>query len=74
MNSFTNRTKEEWKDDRNKDKLKYAIPITDSSNIRDIVSSTSKNKTDFMYSVVLANKLEQMLPKYIEEALLWLEK
>lgn len=74
MDSYTKLTKNEWKEKRDKDKLKYSIPISDASNIRDIVSSTSKNKTDFMYSVVLTNKLEKMLPKYIKEALLWLEK
>ena len=42
--------------------------------VRHIVNSTSKNKTDFMYSAVLNNKLMDTLPYYIEEGLKWLEK
>ena len=72
---FDTSTKEQWKDKRNRDKLKYSIPNTDDLiGVRHIVNSTSKNKTDFMYSAVLNNKLMDTLPYYIEEGLKWLEK
>ncbi|MFZ2708810.1 MAG: hypothetical protein WAZ70_06530, partial [Leptotrichiaceae bacterium] len=72
---FDTSTKDQWKDKRNRDKLKYSIPNTDNLiGVRQIVNSTSKNKTDFMYSVVLNNKLMDTLPYYIEEGLKWLEK
>lgn len=42
--------------------------------VRDIVTSTSNYKTDFMYSVILKEKVQEMLPHYIEEGLKWLMK
>ena len=72
---FDTLTKDQWKDKKNRDKLKYSIPNADNPiGVRHIINSTSKNKTDFMYSVVLNNKLMDTLPYYIEEGLKWLEK
>ena len=61
-----------WKKHREDDKLKFVIPRGAECNIRSIVSHTSNSKTDFMYSVILSNLAEAMLPNYIKEALLWL--
>lgn len=61
-----------WKKRRNDDDLKFVIPRGAECNIRSIVSHTSESKTDFMYSVILGNLSESMLPNYIKEALLWL--
>ena len=41
-------------------------------SIRDIVKSL--NKTNFMYSIIMNNKAIEVLPNYIEEGLLWLDK
>ena len=72
---FDTLTKDQWKDKKNRDKLKYSIPNADNPiGVRHIINSTSKNKTDFMYSAVLNNKLIDTLPYYIEEGLKWLEK
>ena len=38
------------------------------------VEATSNNKTDFMYSVILSENEEKMLPDYIKKGLLWLMK
>ncbi|MCG9969897.1 AAA family ATPase [Pelotomaculum terephthalicicum JT] len=75
LNSFDMKTKAEWEELRKKDNLKYTIPRTgEEFNLRDIVLHTSTGKTDFMYSVILNNLIESMLPEYIKEALLWLAK
>ena len=67
------KTKEEWKECRKKDKLKFSIPQKGNEfSIRTIVLHTSNGKTDFMYSVILNNLVASMLPDYIKEALLWL--
>lgn len=67
------KTKEEWKECRKKDKLKFSIPQKGNKfSIRTIVLHTSNGKTDFMYSVILNNLVASMLPDYIKEALLWL--
>ncbi len=69
-----------WKKVRKDNKLSFVIPNNkegeeDSEfSIRDIVSATSGKKTDFMYSVILSNKEEKMLPDYIKRGLLWLAK
>lgn len=62
----------EWKDKRDKNQLKYSVPNKKMSSLRDIVHSTSNGKTDFMYSVIMKDLVEDMLPNYIREALLWL--
>ena len=67
------KTKEEWTSLRENDKLRFVIPQkADSYSIRTIVQHTSKNKTDFMYSVILNKLADTMLPNYIEEGLMWL--
>lgn len=67
------KTKEEWARLRKNDKLRFVIPQkADSCSIRTIVQHTSKNKTDFMYSVILNKLVDTMLPTYIEEGLMWL--
>ena len=41
-------------------------------SVRDIVASTSENKTDFMYSVIMNQYVEKMMPNYIDGGLKWL--
>ncbi|HHW29797.1 MAG TPA: AAA family ATPase [Syntrophomonadaceae bacterium] len=74
INSYETKSRDEWKELRENDKLKYTIPRNETCNIRDIVLHTSNNKTDFMYSVILNNLAESMLPAYIKKALIWLAK
>lgn len=70
----------EWKKIRKDKKLTFSIPDNkegekDSKySIRKIVEATSNNKTDFMYSVILSENEEKMLPDYIKKGLLWLMK
>ena len=67
------KTKVEWTSLRESDKLRFVIPQkVDPCSIRTIVQHTSKNKADFMYSVVLNKLVDTMLPNYIEEGLMWL--
>lgn len=71
---FLEKTKNEWKEIRESTGLKFSIPREkESINIRDIVLSTSNGKTNFMYSVILNTLIEDMLPEYIKEGLLWLK-
>lgn len=85
MSLTDKRTRNEWEHIRKINKFKFSIPAkTDeekikdttekSFNIRDIVKCTSNAKTDFMYSVILNKKEIEMLPCYIGEGLVWLEK
>lgn len=74
MSALEKKHKTEWKKLREKDKLIYTIPNKDLINIRKIVLHTSNRKTDFMYSVILNELVDSMLPHYIKEALKWLEK
>lgn len=68
------RTREEWKKYRADSGLKFAIPQEpESPTIRQIVSSTSNQKTDFMYSLLLNPKLMDTVPAYIISALRWLD-
>lgn len=68
----------EWKKKKRESKLKYSIPNNlkgekDSEiSLRNILNSTSGNKTDFMYSVILNGFVEKMEPNYISEGLKWL--
>ncbi|MNP72585.1 hypothetical protein D3C76_1691710 [compost metagenome] len=67
------KNRDEWIRLREVDKLKYTIPQEDGEyTLRDIVKHTSNGKTDFMYSVILNNLTEKMLPDYIKEGLSWL--
>lgn len=73
MSALDTKTRKEWTSLRKSDKLKFVIPQrVDSCSIRTIVHHTSKNKTDFMYSVILNKLVDAMLPNYIEEGLMWL--
>jgi len=73
FNAYSKKRKSSWTSLREQDKLKYTIPQKAGNyNIRDIVDHTSNSKTDFMYSVILNNLTEKMLPGYIEEGLIWL--
>lgn len=74
----------EWFQKRKDTGLKYSIPnnkkdsqinkVEEDSefSLIDILNSTSKAKTDFMYSVILNGYAEKMLPDYIKEGLKWL--
>ncbi|MPM73860.1 hypothetical protein SDC9_120845 [bioreactor metagenome] len=42
-------------------------------SIRDVVNSLSNSKSDFMYSIILNNIQEKVIPNYIREGLSWLE-
>lgn len=68
----TTMTEQEWKKLRKDAGLNFSIPKKEDLSIRDIVTSTSSGKTDFMYSVILGKKTEEMFPDYIKEALVWL--
>ena len=73
--------KSEWVQKRKDSKLDFSIPnkkndkkISDEDmvSIRDILVSTSGNKTDFMYSVIMNGYVENIMPEYIDGGLLWL--
>ena len=70
----------QWKIIRKDNKLTFTIPNNQTGesdseySIQKIVEATSKNKTDFMYSVILSGNEEKMLPDYIKQGLLWLAK
>ena len=50
------------------------IEEENSIKLRDILKSTSSSKTNFMYSVVLNEKVEKTEPNYIQGGLEWLMK
>lgn len=73
----------EWRKFRERTELKISIPrikdkkkVTENCDIdiRDILSSTSNGKTNFMYSVIETNKINETMPIYIEDGLKWLKK
>ena len=80
----SNRLKKcEWLAKRSNSKLSFSIPkkkdnasvtLETSLTVRDILLSTSGNKVDFMYSVILNNYVECMIPDYIARGLKWLMK
>lgn len=80
FNVFHMIKRSEWKKIRKDKNLIFSIPNNkkgekDSKySIRKIVEATSNNKTDFMYSVILSENEEKMLPDYIKKGLLWLMK
>ena len=75
IDAFNMWSRDQWNDKKNSDNLKFSIPNGKTSiGVRDIINSTSKNKTDFMYSVILNKKLLNTLPYYIKEGLEWLEQ
>lgn len=62
-----------WKAKREEFNLAFSIPNKNENiSIRDIVKSTGRKKTDFMYSVIINENLETMIPSYISEGLEWL--
>mgnify|MGYP007100267137 FL=1 len=74
MNIWDTKTADEWKNIRKENKIRFSIPRLDVPiSIRDIVNSTSQNKIDFMYSVILSNKYSKMIPYYIQKGLEFLE-
>lgn len=77
QNVFFKQNRCKWKQFRKEHKLNFTIPRDKDCEereieIREIVLSTSEDKTDFMYSVILNGKEEEMLPEYIERGLKWL--
>ena len=69
-------SRNEWEKIRYDLEWKFSLPKSKDSDIsiRDILKSTSGNKTDFMYSVVLSKKVTTTEPLYIKEGLEWLMK
>lgn len=72
-------TKKEWIDKREKSRLEFVVPRKgiredDPIKLRGILKSTSGSKTDFMYSVVLNEKVKDTEPNYIQGGLEWLMK
>lgn len=81
MNVCDTDKKQKWKEKQKSSKLYFSIPNKKDGNslskdselsIRDILSSTVKSKTDFMYSVILNGYVEMMMPEYIDGGLKWL--
>lgn len=68
------KSKTEWGELKKDNQLEFIIPREPKSSIRNIVKSTFSRKTDFMYSVILGKKVEEMFPDYIKEALSWLQE
>lgn len=70
--------REIWSKMKDDTKLKYSIPNNKENEenseftLVDILNSTSNAKTDFMYSVILNDYSEEMLPDYINKGLKWL--
>lgn len=70
----------DWIKKRDESNLRYSIPNNEKKgedsefSLRDILKSTSGEKTDFMYSVILNKLVTDMEPKYINEGLAWLMK
>lgn len=73
MMIWDTKAKEEWLEFRKNSNLKFSIPRKEGNiSIRDIIISSSNNKVDFMYSVILTSKQSDMLPNYIKKGLVWL--
>lgn len=76
----TVKKRSEWKEIKKESKLHFPIPnnrtgeMDSDFTIRDLLKSMKGSKTDFMYSVVLHQYVEEMEPKYISEGLEWLQK
>lgn len=69
---WSTKTKKEWQAFKDESKLMFSISRTDAPSIRQIVASTSSNKTDFMYSLLLKEDFGTTVPTYITNALKWL--
>jgi len=62
-----------WKNQILANKLSLDVPNKRNDiTVRDIINENKSNKTDFMYSVILADLHIKLLPYYIEEWLKWL--
>lgn len=78
ISSIQTKRRSEWKALKKEKGLSFSIPNnkegeTDSDFYsRNIVNSTSNNKTDFMYSLIIKNELFNAEPNYIKEGLEWL--
>lgn len=82
IDGCTKKNRSVWKNWKKDSKLKFSLPNNkkDDSDagkeseftLIDILQSTSNNKTDFMFSVILNKCAEEMLPNYIKEGLEWL--
>lgn len=72
VSAIEEKSKDEWKEMRTDNQLRFSIPNKDKSALRDIIHSSSNGKTDFMYSVIMKKIQMKMLPDYIREALEWL--
>lgn len=71
---WASRTEEEWKTFRKDSGLRFSIPREpDAPTVRQIVASTSNQKTDFMYSLLLNSELMKTVPPYVLSALRWLD-
>lgn len=62
-----------WKNQIDNNKLKLIVPTKKDITVRDILKGNKNNKTDFMYSVILAEIHMNTLPDYIREGLIWLK-
>lgn len=75
INIGEKRSNNSWEEKRDENNLKFSIPNQGNEfNVREIVDSTSNSKTNFIYSVIINDLVEEMLPSYIKEGLKWLEK
>ena len=81
MDVSTTFKKKDWNKKRKESKLRFSIQrkknkqiVSDDDiiSIRDILESTSGNKIDFMYSVIMNGYVEMMIPEYIDGGLTWL--
>ncbi|WP_105208089.1 ATP-dependent nuclease [Streptococcus suis] len=70
---FVRHSRNFWEELKDETNLKFSISNKKVFiSIRDIVKSL--NKTNFMYSIIMNNKVIEVLPNYIEEGLSWLDK
>lgn len=85
ISGFEEKKRSEWRSMKEGHGLQYSIPnnrtLADKTkekdskfNLIEILNSTSNGKTNFMYSVILNDYAEEMLPDYIKEGLKWLMK
>jgi len=85
FNVFTDLKRTEWKNLKTTSGFVLAIPNRNkreqdieldkiNRNIREIVDGISNNKSDFMYSIIMAEKQLSVIPTYIKEGLEWLAK
>lgn len=62
-----------WANQISANSIKLNIPTRKRNiTVRDILNENKNNKTDFMYSIILAELHLKALPDYIREGLMWL--